>query len=97
MNILFDTSVLIAALVKDHPAYQIAKPWLARVEAGSDQGSVGAHTLAELYAKLTRIRFVGEPMPAANVDKLIADNIIPHFEIVSLTSQDYRFFGNSGG
>ena len=52
MRILFDTSVLVAAMVESHPMHSRALPWLQQVRAGEPEDSffVAAHTLAELYA-----------------------------------------------
>lgn len=55
MRVLFDTSTLIAAMIEGHPAHSLALPWLQRVKAKTDAGLVAAHTLAELYAILTRL------------------------------------------
>ncbi len=55
MKILFDTSTLIAALLDKHPAYDSAYFWLDAVLEGEHEGVVSAHSLAEVYNKLTRI------------------------------------------
>lgn len=51
----FDTSTLVAALVEAHPAHERARAWLDKVRAGLHVGVVAAHTVAELYAILTRL------------------------------------------
>lgn len=53
MRLFFDTSTLVAAMVEGHPSHSAALPWLQRVKV--DTGLVAAHTLAELYAILTRL------------------------------------------
>ena len=55
MNVLFDTSVLVAARVAAHPAHRRARPWLRRAKGGEVGFLVAAHTLAERYAVLTRL------------------------------------------
>jgi predicted nucleic acid-binding protein len=50
VKILFDTSILVAALLEDHLD---SLPWLQRAIAKEIQGVVSTHTLAELYAILT--------------------------------------------
>ena len=55
MRILFDTSTLVAAVVEGHPAHVAAFPWLQRVKDKAETGIVAAHSLAELYAILTRL------------------------------------------
>lgn len=54
MRLLFDTSMLIAALLKPHEGHGLAHPWLDQVLAGADVGVISAHSLAELYSTLTR-------------------------------------------
>ena len=44
MNVLFDTSVLIAALIEDHPSHSQSLSWLERVRAREIDGFVSTHT-----------------------------------------------------
>jgi predicted nucleic acid-binding protein len=55
VKVLFDTSILVAAVVADHPKYPESCPWLQRVKAKEIVGFVSTHTLAELSAVLTRL------------------------------------------
>jgi len=55
MRVFFDTSVLIAAFIESHPAHQASLNRLTAVRNGNDAFIVGGHTLAELYAVLTRL------------------------------------------
>ncbi len=55
MRILFDTSVLVAGIVEAHPMHERAGPWLERARAGEFEFLAASHTLAELYAVLTRL------------------------------------------
>src|SRR5204863_346319 len=43
------------ALMQSHPHHSSARPVIERIKAGRDQGFVGAHSLAETYAVLTRL------------------------------------------
>ncbi len=43
MKILFDTSILVAAMVVDHPNYVQSRPWLQRIHAEEIQGFVSTH------------------------------------------------------
>lgn len=88
MKILFDTSLLVAAMVEGHPAHGMALPWLQRVKAKPDAGLVAAHTLAELYAILTRLP-VNPRIPPALALQLIQTNILATCEVVALSSDDY--------
>src|ERR1041385_6477586 len=88
MKVLLDTNVLIAAVVEMHTAHTRAYARLARVQNGSDQGFVAAHTLAEMYAVLTRY-----PMPLRHSPEqallTIEENVIKHFKVLALTGTDY--------
>ncbi len=55
MKILFDTSVLVAAMIEPHPFHNSAFPWLKRVKSNEIEMLVASHTLAELYAVLTTL------------------------------------------
>jgi predicted nucleic acid-binding protein len=55
VSTLFDTSVLVAAMVEAHPNHTAALPWLQRAKPGLVTGLVAAHSLAELYAVLTTL------------------------------------------
>jgi len=88
MRILFDTSSLIAAMVEGHPTHTQSLPWLQRVKAGTDVGLVAAHTLAELYAILTRLPVTPRISPALAL-LLIQRNVLDTCEVVALSSADY--------
>ncbi len=60
-----------------------------RVASGKDKGFLGIHSIAEVFAALTRLPVQPRihPVEAA---RIITDNILPHFEVVSLDGEDYR-------
>jgi predicted nucleic acid-binding protein len=91
MNILFDTSVLVAAVVESHPMHLRALPWLQQVKAEKtmDNFFVAGHTLAELYAVLTTLPVKPKISPLT-ARRLIHDNIEASAKIVSLSPSDYR-------
>jgi len=88
VKILFDTSLLVAATVAAHPAHSRALPWLSRAHAGDFELVVSAHTLAEMYAVLTRLPLSPRIRPAM-AEKLISENVRAHAEVVSLSAKDY--------
>lgn len=90
MKLLFDTSVLIASLVERHSAHTVAYPWLESVIRGNETGLLCAHSLAEAYAKLTRIPFEGGVLSVSQAKSLILDTIARSFTVVSLTTEDYE-------
>ena len=55
MKVLLDTSVLVAAMIEAHPAHERALSWLQRAKGKEITAAVACHTLAELYAVLTRL------------------------------------------
>jgi predicted nucleic acid-binding protein len=90
MKILFDTSVIIAAMVESHPLHPIAFPWLKRAKSKEFDLFIACHTLAELYAVLTTLPVRPKISPAVAC-QLIHHNIEPMARIVSLSASDYRF------
>jgi predicted nucleic acid-binding protein len=88
MKILFDTSVLVAAIVEPHPMHSHAFPWLVRAKSKEIDMAVAAHTLAELYAVLTTLPVIPRITPGA-ARRLIHENVETTAKIVSLSSQDY--------
>jgi predicted nucleic acid-binding protein len=88
MKMLFDTSVLVAAMVEPHPMHSHAFPWLARAKSGEFYMAVAAHTLAELYAVLTTLPLIPRITPGA-ARRLIHDNVETTARVISLSSQDY--------
>ena len=89
MKLFFDTSALVAALVKAHPRHKEAAGWLRRVIQGKAEGGLAAHSLAELYAVLTRLPVAPRISPGT-AWRLIGANIDPHFSIVALNGNDYK-------
>jgi predicted nucleic acid-binding protein len=88
VRILFDTSVLIAAVVEAHPAHAVAFPWLQRVKGKRDTGVVAAHSLAEMYAILTRLP-VRPSISSEVARQVITVNVVDTCEVVALTVTDY--------
>jgi predicted nucleic acid-binding protein len=88
VDIFFDTTVLVAASEQSHPHYAQARPALLRVAAKQDKGFMGLHSIAEVFATLTRLPVQPRihPVEAA---RIVTDNILPHFEVVSLGKRDY--------
>ncbi len=88
MKVLLDTSVLVAAMVGNHPSHARASPWLQRVKDKKVEGTVAAHSLAELYSVLTSLPVQPRISPGA-AWRLIRENILSNFEIVILSKADY--------
>ncbi len=88
MKILFDTSVLTAAIVEPHPMHSHAFPWLKRAKSREFDMFVASHTLAELYAVLTTLPISPRISPDA-ARRLIHDDVETTAKIIPLSSQDY--------
>lgn len=88
MKLLFDTSSLIAAFVQSHPAHTAAWEWLEQTLEGTHHGVVATHTLAELYAVLTRLP-LRPAIPPPVALQLIEENL-RGFQTIALSAANYR-------
>ena len=84
-----DTSVLVAASVKDHSHYVQASDLVAAIRAGTIRGCISTHGLAELYSVLTRAPFNPRIHPA-DAGRILEDNILSCFELIALSVDDYK-------
>ena len=88
MKLFLDTSVLIPALVQKHDFHAPSFALLERVQAGTDEGFVSAHSLAEMYSVLTAL-----PSPFRHAPEQallsIEENVVKYFKISALTGNDY--------
>ncbi|MEM6255504.1 MAG: PIN domain-containing protein [Cyanobacteria bacterium P01_D01_bin.156] len=85
-KVLFDTSALVAALLKDHPFHKAYLPWLEQALNQEIIGYISTHTLAELYAVLTRLPRQPKLQPK-EVQTLLSN--FEHFQKVILNADDY--------
>ena len=81
MKIWFDTSVLVAALLREHPAHSAAFPRLKAIYQGYAQGVTNGRTLAELFETLTSLP-VEPKIGPRDAQRLIRAIILNCFEIV---------------
>ncbi len=88
MKVFFDTNVLVAASEQSHPHHGPAFQALRRVVAKRDQGFMSVHSTAETYTALTRLP-VRPRIHPAEAARMIADNIVPHFQMVPIAKKDY--------
>lgn len=89
MKVCFDTSVLVAALVEDHPHHAPAASVLLSAKGKRIEAYVSAHALTELYAVLTRAPFT-PPVYPAEVRQMIEQTILPIAGVVALSAAEYR-------
>jgi predicted nucleic acid-binding protein len=99
VKVFFDSSVLVAASEESHPHHTQAWPALRRVTARTDQGFMSVHSIAEVYAALTRLPVQPRIHPA-EAARIVSDNLVPHFEMVSIGKKNYtealRLVGDGG-
>ena len=88
MRALFDTSVLVAAVVQAHSMHAKALPWLMRAQNRDLQLVLSSHSLAELYSSLTRLPMSPRITPD-RASKIIDGVIAAADEIVPLSAEDY--------
>lgn len=89
MKVCFDTSTLVAALLQQHPHHRLAFPRLQAVQAGSVEGHLTSHGLAELFATLTALPLKPRLLPA-DVERLIQHSILAHCAVIPLSAEHYR-------
>ncbi len=89
MNWYFDTSVLVAAAVAQHPHHTPALAILDESIGRKHRGSVSAHSLTEFYSVLTRTPF-RPPLYPNEVWQIIEAMILPHMELVTLSAKEYQ-------
>ncbi len=89
MDIFVDTSVLVAACVESHPHHIQAFPVLKRVAAKKDKGYMSTHSIAEVFAVLTRLPITPRIHPA-EAARIVLHNLLTHFETVAIDERDYR-------
>lgn len=88
MKVLFDTSVLVAAIVEPHPMHSQALPWLKQAKKKEIEFFISCHSLAELYAVLTTLP-VHPRIGPQTARRLIREDIETSARIISLSSSDY--------
>jgi predicted nucleic acid-binding protein len=89
VKVCFDTSALVAALLQQHPHHSIAFPRLQAVKAGTEQGHLTTHGLAELFATLTALPLKPR-LHSPDVAHLIQQSILPYFTLIPLSTDHYR-------
>jgi predicted nucleic acid-binding protein len=89
MTLFCDTSVLVAACLRHHPHYERARPVLAVIAGGEQQGVISAHSLAEAYSALTSVPLVPRILPSQARD-IVSRNILPHFTRIAITPEMYE-------
>ena len=87
MKVFFDTGVLVAGSEHGHPHYSQAWPALLRVKARKDRGFMSAHSIAEMYAVLTRLPVQPRIHPG-EAARIITENVPARFEMLLVEPKD---------
>jgi predicted nucleic acid-binding protein len=87
MRVLLDTSVLVSGMLSDHVQHAQTQPWLATAKGGAFEAVVSGHSLAELFAVLTRLPRIPRITPAEAL-QMIQQNLASYTR-VSLSAADY--------
>jgi len=85
VKFFFDTSVLIAAVLVQHTHHQPSSE--AYLKTDKKSGSCAAHTLAEVYASLTRMP--GPHRMGGDQALLFLEDIRRRLTIITLDEEDY--------
>jgi predicted nucleic acid-binding protein len=88
VTVFVDTSVLVAAVLEQHPDHEAALSVVTRIQDGKDNGLISGHSLAEVYSTLTRM-----PAPFRHSPEqallTIEENFLKFFKVASLSGSDY--------
>ncbi|MDO8756854.1 MAG: PIN domain-containing protein [Elusimicrobiota bacterium] len=85
MRAFFDTSVLVAAFLGDHPHHKASAKVFAG--AGKEHSSCGVHTLAELYSVFTSLPL--KPMIAPEQAILFLGDVRSRLSLIALNEAEY--------
>jgi predicted nucleic acid-binding protein len=88
MQVLFDTSVLIASFLKRHEFHSQAARWISAAHESSIEMHVSAHTLAELYSTLTSMPKPYRVSPG-EAWQMIDTDLLPHARVRTLRASQY--------
>lgn len=85
---MFDTSVLVPALIVNHPQHSVCFARLKAAESKHIEGFISTHSLAETYSVITRLPI--QPRIALMQAQSIITDISQFLESISLVSDDYH-------
>jgi predicted nucleic acid-binding protein len=88
LKVLFDTSVIIAALLPKHPNHLPCFVQLQAAELHQIKGYLPTHSLAEVYSVMTRMP--SQPRISPQEAQTLIDRCLQYLEAVPLETADYR-------
>ena len=89
MRTLFDTSVLVAALVDRLGSHEAAFQVFRRYTEGEHTGICSTHAVAECYATLTALPVAPRIAPE-QARRLIEESVLRRLAVSPLAADDYR-------
>lgn len=89
MKTLFDTSVLVPALVDQLANHTVCFSAFLTGTSGENTGYCSTHALAECYSVLTALPLRRRVTPG-EARRLIAESVMARVTVVDLTTADYR-------
>jgi predicted nucleic acid-binding protein len=88
VNVLFDTSVIVAASLPQHQCHPPCFIQLQAAKLAQIKGYLVTHSLAELYSVLTRMP--SQPRISPKDAKRLIENNLKYLETVVLEQADYQ-------
>jgi predicted nucleic acid-binding protein len=85
VQFFFDTSVLVPVFVEEHPHHEASLAVFLRSD--KKRGSCAAHSLAEVYATLTRLP--GKHRASATEAMLFLENMQERLVLIALDAEEY--------
>jgi predicted nucleic acid-binding protein len=95
VKVYLDTNILVAASFQEHQHHVQSFDLVRAVKEGAFAGYISTHGLAEFYSVLTRAPFSPRVHPA-EAGRFLDDNILPYFELIALSADDYKAVLRSG-
>lgn len=88
MKVLFDTSVIVAASLPQHPSHVPCFAQLQAAKTGQIEGYLSTHSLAEIYSVLTRMP--SKPRMSPQDVRLLIEHQLQYLKAISLEHTDYQ-------
>ena len=88
MRVCFDTSVLVPALVADHPFHARALRWVQAAATKEIEGVMAWHAAAETWSVLTRLPI--SPHVTAGAAARLVERVVHHVRPLAMTAAFYR-------
>ncbi len=89
MRVFFDTDVMVASAIRQHPHFGRADAVLQRCAGGQDEGVIHAHSLLEFHSAVTQLPGA-LAVPPGLVDTLLGEGILPFVRCVALMPGEVR-------